>query len=932
MTGAIGNVPYYGLTSGNDLSSGSLPTWGPFIGSGSFVSSQNAAIDQACTALNGTWTAYLRLFTVSPNNQKYIAGTCTYTVPQGTTNPGGQFCFDNSGAAVLKQNALRSNCQNAGGSFSGVIQRYNDNGSENLANGYWHCTVNNYCALCNAFQGQNILAVAGAFCCASDVLKEPKNPPNGYCQVRSNINGFGYTEDELFLNQSTLCSSTPAGTGSNPLCAPASVEVCDNYAANPELYQSCRCNLPVGDPNRPSNCDDDGGGSSGSGSSSSGGGDSSSSGGGDSSSSVGGDSSSSFDSMCFSDVNEAMSAYNGLVSACQAAGGHDNYDTMHNPGGLICVVGSCDDRSSSSSAEGSSDSSSDSGGGSSDSGGGGSSSDSGGGSSGSSDICHYACVMNFHNFNPALIGMPYVFYQFLGQHYVEEYDELFNSYVYLFQRSGAGISECIEYNLPSFFPDDWVATSRALCLSAFSSLSSGSGGVSSSSSSVNEFCYSDIGSLIETVNNYCPSGCSLDWPDDPPYRKDGKWCTLIYGCDCSNSDFCINNPSSEFCVSSSSGGSSAGSNSSSSVSTGVFDWCKEHPNDSNCKTLSDYCREHPGSSGCEGFYPDGPGGGPYGGDGGGSSGSTGGGGSSGSTGGGGSSGSTGGGGSAGSSSPSGGSSAGSGANCTDEDDDCDYGGSDSTGTGEGCKNFSNCDWAKYNTQVKQFAVEKQMRDSLIEIAKLLRYGYNISNDQLRALQSMKDSLSIGLRGIGDAIDNLAKSMSARDSNSTGNFNSFLTGWGEMLDKHFGTGSGDGSGSSGSGSGSASSGSGWGEGDYGCEGDNCAPGGTGVGDLSGYGTKANSQIAGGGKGFTPYTDEQINKLMPTKMGSYGSQCPVIDKQLKFYGTSIPFHLDYNDLVPGSGFNLAKFIRSLLLIMVYFINAFSMIAIFRSGGRQ
>ena len=273
-------------------------------------------------------------------------------------------------------------------------------------------------------------------------------------------------------------------------------------------------------------------------------------------------------------------------------------------------------------------------------------------------------------------------------------------------------------------------------------------------------------------------------------------------------------------------------------------------------------------------------------------------------------------------------------------------GGDLNGT---CLKNNNCNWARIDVQLQQLGVETEIRNFIKDVVQLQAAGYNLSNEQNILLHSVVNAVSSGNADVVNAINGLVSSVNSASSANNDSFNSSLASWHDMMNSTLGSVSGsiDGLGSSlrggldslkGSidnmgtklGNKLDSIGSIFGKAD--CEGDACAPGGVGGADTSGLRGKANSIISGGGSGFTPYTNEQINSLIPSSIGSYGSQCPVIDKQLKFYGTSIPFHMDFNDLVPGSGFNLAKFIRALLLISVYFINAFSMIAIFRSGGRQ
>jgi len=241
--------------------------------------------------------------------------------------------------------------------------------------------------------------------------------------------------------------------------------------------------------------------------------------------------------------------------------------------------------------------------------------------------------------------------------------------------------------------------------------------------------------------------------------------------------------------------------------------------------------------------------------------------------------------------------------------------------GEGnatCLANNNCNWARIDVQLNQLGVETQTRDIVANIASLQQAGYNLTNEQNILLHSVLQAVNSGNADIVGAINGLASAVNSASSANNDNFNSQLSTWQDMMNKIFGSGSGDGSGD-GEGDGSGS-----------CEGDNCVPGGLGVGDTSGFSGKANRMISGGGKGFAPYTESQISALIPSKISS--GQCPVIDKQLSFFGTSIPFHIDFNHLVKGSDFDWAKFMKACLLITVYFINTFSMIAIFRSGGHK
>jgi hypothetical protein len=210
-----------------------------------------------------------------------------------------------------------------------------------------------------------------------------------------------------------------------------------------------------------------------------------------------------------------------------------------------------------------------------------------------------------------------------------------------------------------------------------------------------------------------------------------------------------------------------------------------------------------------------------------------------------------------------------------------------------------------------------MRDSMGDIIQLLRHGYNISQQQLAALQDFKNELvnayNAGSRDIVSAIDALGNRFNAVDSSNGSTFNSFLSSLDDMFKGYFANSASSG-GSSGSG---------------GCSGDDCVPGGVGPADLSGLDGKANTIIQGGGKDFAVWSNSQIGSLLPASITP--GQCPVISHTIKFGGKSRAVRFDFNNLVPGSTFNLAAFMRAVLLISVYFLNIITMIRIFQSGGR-
>jgi len=242
-----------------------------------------------------------------------------------------------------------------------------------------------------------------------------------------------------------------------------------------------------------------------------------------------------------------------------------------------------------------------------------------------------------------------------------------------------------------------------------------------------------------------------------------------------------------------------------------------------------------------------------------------------------------------------------------------------------CLTNNNCNWARIDVQLTQLGVETETRDLVREVAKLAYKGYKLSNEQNILLHSVVNAVENGSSSTSGAIDKMAKDLGYKMDSSVNAINGLGSKLGGKLDSlsgsidNFGTKLGNKLDSIGSIFGKSD-----------CEGDNCAPGGVGVADTTGLRGKANSLIAGGGKGFAPYTESQISALIPSKISS--GQCPVIDRQLSFFGTSIPFKIDFNHLVKGSDFDWAKFMKACLLITVYFINTFSMIAIFRSGGHK
>jgi len=242
---------------------------------------------------------------------------------------------------------------------------------------------------------------------------------------------------------------------------------------------------------------------------------------------------------------------------------------------------------------------------------------------------------------------------------------------------------------------------------------------------------------------------------------------------------------------------------------------------------------------------------------------------------------------------------------------------DGDGNAATCLANNNCNWARLDVQMKELGVAVQTRDLIKEMAGLHQAGYNLTAEQNILLHSAVQAINSGSADVVSAIDRLASGINSAKSSDSDSFNGFLSGLDDMFKGYFGSG---GSGSSGGSSGSGS-----------CEGDDCVPGGLGAGDTSGLGSKANSLISGGGRGFAPYTNAQINALIPASIPS-GGKCPVVSESITIGKKTIPIKIDFNNLVPGLDFDLALFMKSILLITVYFINCMSMLAIFRSGGHK
>jgi hypothetical protein len=302
--------------------------------------------------------------------------------------------------------------------------------------------------------------------------------------------------------------------------------------------------------------------------------------------------------------------------------------------------------------------------------------------------------------------------------------------------------------------------------------------------------------------------------------------------------------------------------------------------------------------------------------------------------------------------------------------------------GISCKDLANCNWATIGNQLEQMAIDREQMDTLKAIVNALRDGHNLSKDQISKLQAMKQSLDSLSHDLNTGFTGVAQSLK-------NGFDGVVSAVGELIDKvvALGKSSGDGPGdgdSAGSGdyphicdnpgnqhlvqcggNGNPGGGDSAGSGNSDCDGYEfeCSGekgiltgikdklgdiydglfGGDGGGviselasefggaaDTSGMSGKANSLIAGGGRTTSIYTDGEIGALIPIPRSG---QCPVISGKLGGGGLGeADVKFDFNDLAPGSNFNLAMFVKSILLLMVYFANVFSMIAIFRSGGNR
>jgi hypothetical protein len=375
--------------------------------------------------------------------------------------------------------------------------------------------------------------------------------------------------------------------------------------------------------------------------------------------------------------------------------------------------------------------------------------------------------------------------------------------------------------------------------------------------------------------------------------------------------------------------------------------CSVNPSDPMCTgPTSDFCDLHPNYTECLHGGPPSSGSGTDGGTdgtGGGSSGS-GGGSSSGS---GGTDGGTDGGTSPGGTSSNSGGSHGGGSPNGGTDGGTDPNGAD-------CAKLGNCDWAKQSTQVEIKGILQTIRDLAGSIYE------SVANGVSRIVEAI-GSISGSGNGDGNGSGNGSGSGNSSGSggNGDGNGGDYPSICANPANHHLlecgGSGSGNGSGkSSGSGDGDCDGYDvecypGLTKSDYDCDGavgffrrvftSDCGNGydydsdgdygfgGTGV-DTSGASSKANSLIAGGGR-IDIYTQSEIGSMVPL---SRSGTCPVIQGSFKFVKRSYPYRWDFNNLAPGSSFNVAAFVKTCLLIFVYFINVFSMIKIFQSGGRS
>jgi hypothetical protein len=298
-------------------------------------------------------------------------------------------------------------------------------------------------------------------------------------------------------------------------------------------------------------------------------------------------------------------------------------------------------------------------------------------------------------------------------------------------------------------------------------------------------------------------------------------------------------------------------------------------------------------------------------------------------------------------------------------------GGDSTG-GIACKDIANCNWATIGNQLEQMQIDRESRDSLKSIVNALKAGHKLSQDQIEQLRAMKTSLdelnvdlNTGFSGVIESIangfSNLGNQLASLfDGLGGGNNTSSGSQYPHLCDnpsnQHLvdcgGNGTNPGGGNSAGSGNSASSGNDCDGYEFECSGEknilqgisdklgdiHVALTGEGDGDYSeftvnpdtsGMSGKANSLIAGGGRTAPIYTDTEIGALIPIPKSG---QCPVITHDVKFGGKSTQVKFDFNNLVPGSPVNLAIFLKTVMLLIVYFANVFTMVAIFRSGGTK
>jgi len=237
--------------------------------------------------------------------------------------------------------------------------------------------------------------------------------------------------------------------------------------------------------------------------------------------------------------------------------------------------------------------------------------------------------------------------------------------------------------------------------------------------------------------------------------------------------------------------------------------------------------------------------------------------------------------------------------------------SGSGGDGDGnCSDLSNCDWAKVDVQLAELGVAIETRDAVRNLIQLSQAGYNVSEQQLQALQGLRSdligSVGSGTNEIVNSIDNLARilngsggdgsggfidGISGGVSDGLGKFASDTTGQGG-LDSLFGGLGGDGFG-----------------------------GGGLMGDSLGDGSRQRQKI------------KQAIGVDSTSFSFLGDseQCPVIP--LKFdvgiWGIKNDNDLDLCDVY---GYNVAKVLRAILWLSFLVYCFFMDLNVLRSGGRS